>query len=342
MVGLLDAVIQQESAGNPLAVSPKGATGLMQIMPATARNPGFGIKPFDPTKPLTDPQENVRFGTDYLTAMQQRYGGDLDAALVAYNAGPGVADRFVASGKNTSILPAETRDYVTKIKANLGGGAPTGSTPTRSAPTGGTQMANGQTQQGGIGGLLSGGLESPLFNLGVGLLAASGPSTTPVSMGQALAQGAQFAQTGQQQALKNQAFRAQLGEQARQRQNAQQFRGLLADSDLPDNQKQALGLLAESNLPAAVQAAFPQERSDTSLVRNMKAAGIDPMSKEGQDIIRQNLAGNGTNEQMDQTLKMMQIQALQEEKRKAATMEERQKTDAKLSVIGGIERLNEV
>lgn len=87
---LLPHLIQQESGGNPNAVSPKGAQGLTQVMPATGRDPGFGVSP------LRDgsPQENVRFGRDYLTAMLKRYPGRPDLALAAYNAGPGVADRF--------------------------------------------------------------------------------------------------------------------------------------------------------------------------------------------------------------------------------------------------------
>lgn len=87
---LLPYLIQQESGGNPNAVSPKGAQGLTQVMPATGRDPGFGVSPLRDSSP----QENVRFGRDYLTAMLRRYPGRPDLALAAYNAGPGVADRF--------------------------------------------------------------------------------------------------------------------------------------------------------------------------------------------------------------------------------------------------------
>lgn len=87
---LLPYLIQQESGGDPNAVSPKGAQGLTQVMPATGQDPGFGVQPLrDNTT-----QENVRFGRDYLTAMLRRYPGRVDLALAAYNAGPGVADRF--------------------------------------------------------------------------------------------------------------------------------------------------------------------------------------------------------------------------------------------------------
>lgn len=99
---LLPALIQQESGGNHSAVSPKGAVGLTQVMPDTGENPGFGVSP------LRDgsPEENVRFGRDYLTAMLRRYPGRPDLALAAYNAGPAVADRFSRSTAQASIRPA--------------------------------------------------------------------------------------------------------------------------------------------------------------------------------------------------------------------------------------------
>ena len=82
---VLPHLIQQESGGNPNAVSPKGARGYTQVMPATGRDPGFGVQPLQ----NDSPEENVRFGRDYLTAMIRRYPGRLDQALAAYNAGPG-------------------------------------------------------------------------------------------------------------------------------------------------------------------------------------------------------------------------------------------------------------
>lgn len=90
---LLPALIQQESGGNPVAVSSKGAVGLTQVMPATGADPGFGVSPLQ----NNSPEENVRFGRDYLTAMLRRYPGRPDLALAAYNAGPAVADRFAGS-----------------------------------------------------------------------------------------------------------------------------------------------------------------------------------------------------------------------------------------------------
>ncbi len=113
---LIQAVISQESRGDPNAVSPKGAVGLMQIMPSTARKPGFGIKPIAAEK-LTDPVANQEFGTAFLNAMLKRFEGDTRRALIAFNAGPSVADRFKG---DLSTLPLETQNYVASIEATIG------------------------------------------------------------------------------------------------------------------------------------------------------------------------------------------------------------------------------
>lgn len=107
--------IQAESGGDPNAVSPKGAEGLMQVMPATQASPGYGVAP--PRD--SSPQENVRTGEDYRNAMVKKYGGDLRLALAAYNWGPGNVDRWLAEGGDPAKLPQETRDYVNRI---IGGG----------------------------------------------------------------------------------------------------------------------------------------------------------------------------------------------------------------------------
>lgn len=104
---LLRAVIRQESAFRPCAVSDKGAQGLMQLMPATAA--AFNVSdPFDP-------QQNVLGGAAYLRQLIQRYAGDTSLALSAYNAGPQVVDRIAA-------IPdiAETQNYVSSIFRDLG------------------------------------------------------------------------------------------------------------------------------------------------------------------------------------------------------------------------------
>jgi len=100
---LVRAVMQVESAFNPLARSPKGALGLMQLMPATIRQ--FSVmNPFDPS-------DNVRAGVRYLRELLDRYQNNEELALAAYNAGPAAVD------KHGQTVPPyrETRNYVTQI-----------------------------------------------------------------------------------------------------------------------------------------------------------------------------------------------------------------------------------
>lgn len=134
---LVNAVIQVESGGDPNAVSPKGARGLMQLMPGTAKDPGFGIPPVR----NDSPEENVRVGTAYLNALLQKYNGNLDYALAAYNWGPGNTDKWISQGADPAKLPAETRDYIPKVKAAMGQ-APTQVATTSSQPI---QLAQAQT-----------------------------------------------------------------------------------------------------------------------------------------------------------------------------------------------------
>jgi soluble lytic murein transglycosylase-like protein len=100
---LVRAVIETESGWNPGAMSRKGAAGLMQLIPTTAQR--FGVND------RFSPQQNVEAGVKYLKVLLQRYDGNLDLALAAYNAGEGAVDR--AHG-----IPAfrETRDYVQKVQ----------------------------------------------------------------------------------------------------------------------------------------------------------------------------------------------------------------------------------
>jgi soluble lytic murein transglycosylase-like protein len=108
---LVGAVIGAESGGRPDAVSPKGATGLMQIMPATGRELGLA----DPR----NPGQNIDKGTQYLGQMIQKYGGDQTMGLIAYNWGPGNTDAWVKRGANPAELPAETQAYVRDVHRRL-------------------------------------------------------------------------------------------------------------------------------------------------------------------------------------------------------------------------------
>src|SRR5580765_1719732 len=104
-VDLVRAVVQVESAYNPLAHSPKGAMGLM---PATAQE-------FSVSNPY-DPEDNVRAGVAYLRQLLDRYQNDEQLALAAYNAGPGAVDKH---GQNVPPY-RETRNYVAQINRMVG------------------------------------------------------------------------------------------------------------------------------------------------------------------------------------------------------------------------------
>ena len=103
--------IEKESGFNPNARNEKtGATGLGQVMSATAQDPGFGVTPL---RDRLDAAENLRFSAEYMAAMLRKYDGDYRKALAAYNAGPGTVDRVGGIPQ----IP-ETQDYLAKV---LGG-----------------------------------------------------------------------------------------------------------------------------------------------------------------------------------------------------------------------------
>jgi soluble lytic murein transglycosylase-like protein len=101
---LLQSVVKAESAYQPNAMSPKGAIGLMQLMPTTASQ--YGADP-------TDPAQNVEAGTAYLRDLLIKYKGDVPAALAAYNAGPGAVDKY------HGVPPyPETNAYIRRVITN--------------------------------------------------------------------------------------------------------------------------------------------------------------------------------------------------------------------------------
>lgn len=115
---LIRAIVHQESGGNPSALSPKGAKGLMQLMPGTAKDLGV-----DPNNPL----ENLQGGIQYINMMLEKFG-DIRLALAAYNYGPGAVEKKInllaKRGQRPTwqnlkpMLPAETKNYVTNVYSN--------------------------------------------------------------------------------------------------------------------------------------------------------------------------------------------------------------------------------
>jgi len=106
---LIRSMMKQESGGKRRAVSYKGASGLMQLMPATAR--GLGVTN------IFDPAQNIRGGTDYMAMLMRRFGGDTRKALAGYNAGPGRVDQF-GGVPPPSFAKGETYKYVRSIMAD--------------------------------------------------------------------------------------------------------------------------------------------------------------------------------------------------------------------------------
>lgn len=96
--------------GGELLRSPVGAMGEMQVMPATARDPGFGIRPWDGSSP----DDLARVGREYRAAMEREFGGDLAQMWGAYNWGPGAVQKAVRRYGDhwLDYAPTETQNYV--------------------------------------------------------------------------------------------------------------------------------------------------------------------------------------------------------------------------------------
>ena len=138
-------LVKNESSGNTGALSPKGATGLTQVMPATAKEMGYS------EEDMKDPKNQLNAGFGYLKKMVDRYNGDLGKALWAYNAGPGKVDK--------GVMPAETKAYLAKfsgldqpVEATP---AEDGTTPVNPALYKGWQPANRENASGVISRFLS-------------------------------------------------------------------------------------------------------------------------------------------------------------------------------------------
>ena len=146
---MIDAIAQTESNGNPNAVSPVGARGLMQVMPGTNTAPGFGVKPAGDGSE----SERTRVGQDYHGAMTERYK-DPALAAIAYNWGPGNTDKWLSNGGDFKKLPAETQSYVAQVLTRNGvngrGQAPQNTNPApnqapaQQSPTFGLKIKNQQ------------------------------------------------------------------------------------------------------------------------------------------------------------------------------------------------------
>lgn len=129
---LTNLIVQAESSGNPAAVSPKGARGLMQLMPDTAKEMAAELgMPYSEERLTADPNYNMALGNAYLNKLLGRYNGNATLAVAAYNAGPGNVDQWIKDNGDPrspevdsavwieQIPFAETRAYTGKIVSQL-------------------------------------------------------------------------------------------------------------------------------------------------------------------------------------------------------------------------------
>ena len=143
-------IMAKESSGKRydkfgnLLTSHKGAQGEMQVMPGTARDPGFGIKPAQ----NNHPDELRRVGDEYASVLLNRYQ-DPKLAMIAYNMGPGATDKWLASGADIRKLPKETQQYIRGVSLAEGGEvkhyAAGGYEDTQYDPMSGLPVSGGET-----------------------------------------------------------------------------------------------------------------------------------------------------------------------------------------------------
>jgi hypothetical protein len=119
-----DRMIQAESGGRQtgpdgqILTSPAGAQGMAQIMPSTAAQPGYGVKPATPEE-IATPQGNRAFGERYYQGLLQHFKGDEQKAIAAYNAGPGRVQKNIQANNgqlNVAQLPQETQGYLNRVQ----------------------------------------------------------------------------------------------------------------------------------------------------------------------------------------------------------------------------------
>lgn len=134
---LKKALVIQESGGDASAISSKGAIGVMQVMPGTAidiakelHDPNFNPRwnAQEITQYLSNPTVNQRYGDYYLKKQIRDFGarGGIEAALIAYNGGPGRAEAWIKAGRDDSVIPKESANYYKEIMARLPGMAAAG------------------------------------------------------------------------------------------------------------------------------------------------------------------------------------------------------------------------
>ena len=124
------AMWQVESTNGANVLSPKGAAGITQVMPDTAREiagklgdknfPAGGSDREVQMYLINHPTVSLKYGEFYFNELLAKYGGDTEVALIAYNGGMKRADEFLAAGRDDSVLPTETVEYVDKVYKNMG------------------------------------------------------------------------------------------------------------------------------------------------------------------------------------------------------------------------------